>query len=80
MHGAGLTDTMTDSSPSLCPACGARNDCALADPSTVDRACWCYSVDIDPQVLQALPEALRNQACLCPRCAQVLDQLPRQNG
>ena len=26
--------------PTLCPACGARNDCALADPRTADQACW----------------------------------------
>ncbi|MBU0937481.1 MAG: cysteine-rich CWC family protein, partial [Gammaproteobacteria bacterium] len=48
--------------PELCPACGARNDCTLADPRTVDQACWCYSVSIDPAVLEALPEALRNKA------------------
>ncbi|MGY2197851.1 cysteine-rich CWC family protein [Pseudomonas gingeri] len=61
--------------PGLCPACGARNDCALADPRTVDRPCWCYSVSIDPAVLEALPAELRNAACLCPRCARVDEQL-----
>ena len=61
--------------PTLCPACGARNDCALADPRTADQACWCYSVSIDPAVLEALPAELRNKACLCPRCAQVDEQL-----
>lgn len=59
----------------FCPACGARNDCALADPRTADRACWCYSVSIDPAVLKALPTELRNSACLCPRCAQVDEHL-----
>jgi len=53
--------------PTLCPACGARNDCTLADPRTADRACWSYSVTIDPKVLEALPMELRNKACLCPR-------------
>lgn len=61
--------------PSLCPACGARNDCALADPRTADRSCWCYGVSIDRAVLEALPAELRNAACLCPRCAQVDEQL-----
>ncbi|KPA88426.1 MULTISPECIES: cysteine-rich CWC family protein [Pseudomonas] len=60
---------------SLCPACGARNDCTLADPRTATRPCWCYSVRIDPAVLEALPAELRNAACLCPRCAQVDEQL-----
>ncbi|AUZ60995.1 DNA or RNA helicases of superfamily II [Pseudomonas sp. XWY-1] len=30
---------------------------------------------IDPAVLQALPDELRNKACLCPRCAAVEEQL-----
>ncbi|AMB85869.1 helicase [Pseudomonas agarici] len=61
--------------PSLCPACKARNDCTLADPRTVGQPCWCYSVNIDRAVLEALPAQLRNAACLCPRCAQVDEQL-----
>jgi len=58
-----------------CPACGALNDCTLADPRTVAEACWCYGVVLAPAVLEALPEELRNTACLCPRCAQVDAQL-----
>jgi hypothetical protein len=57
--------------PDLCPACGASNRCTLADPRTADQACWCFSVDIDPALIQALPQALRNKACLCPRCAGI---------
>ena len=60
---------------SRCPACGASNHCTLADPRTADRACWCYSVSIDPAVLEALPAELRNAACLCPSSAQVDAQL-----
>lgn len=59
----------------LCPACGASNDCSLADPRRATQPCWCYDVSIDPAVLQALPVHLRDRSCLCPRCAQVLDQL-----
>ena len=51
--------------PELCPACGARNDCTLADPRRAGQACWCYSVDIDPAIIEALAPELRNQACLC---------------
>ncbi|MBU6959599.1 cysteine-rich CWC family protein [Pseudomonas sp. CVAP len=61
--------------PDLCPACGASNDCSLADPRTADQACWCYAVVIDPAVLLALPAELRDQSCLCPSCAQVESQL-----
>lgn len=60
---------------SRCPACGASNQCTLADPRTADRACWCYSVSIDSAVLEALPAELRNAACLCPACARVDEQL-----
>lgn len=59
----------TLNSPNLCPACGARNDCSLADPRTADQACWCYSVSIDPEVLEALPPELRDRLpvpALCP--------------
>jgi len=58
-----------------CPACGALNQCSLADPRTATQPCWCFAVAIDPAVLQALPDELRDQSCLCPRCAQVDDQL-----
>ncbi|MGF6590690.1 cysteine-rich CWC family protein [Pseudomonas sp. 2835] len=63
-----------------CPACGASNDCSLADPRTVAQVCWCYGVSIDPKVLEALPAELRNKACLCPRCAEVEAQLQAAKG
>ncbi|MFJ7883857.1 cysteine-rich CWC family protein [Pseudomonas sp. NPDC096917] len=62
--------------PNLCPACGARNDCSMATAETQAPPCWCYSVNIDPRILQALTLDQRNSACLCPRCAEVLSQLP----
>ncbi|WP_299832947.1 cysteine-rich CWC family protein [Pseudomonas sp.] len=56
---------------SICPVCGLSNSCTLADPRTAAQPCWCFSVEIDPALLDALAPAVRNQACLCPRCAQV---------
>ncbi|WP_311971405.1 cysteine-rich CWC family protein [Pseudomonas baltica] len=64
----------------LCPACGASNACTLANPATADQPCWCFTVNIDPAILEALPTELRNQACLCPRCAQVDAQLKADAG
>jgi hypothetical protein len=61
--------------PAVCPACGASNDCALAEPKNADQTCWCFSVSIDPAIIQALPDELRNKACLCPRCAGINDAL-----
>lgn len=58
-----------DPDPSLCPVCGASNRCTLADPRTATQPCWCFSQSIDPAVLEALPAEVRDQACLCPRCA-----------
>ncbi|MFQ6574409.1 cysteine-rich CWC family protein [Pseudomonas sp. UM16] len=66
--------------PQSCPACGASNRCSLADPRTAAQACWCYSVSIAPEVIEALPGEQRNKACLCPACAQVLEQLQAANN
>ncbi|MEZ2874394.1 cysteine-rich CWC family protein [Pseudomonas lundensis] len=67
--------------PALCPACGASNECAmLASDDVPTSACWCFSVTLDPSVIDALPAELRNAACLCPRCAGVLEQLPATTG
>lgn len=66
---------MTDTpQPQVCPACGQSNQCALANPISATRPCWCFSVQIDPQALERVPADLRNRACLCPRCAGVLLQ------
>jgi len=62
--------------PDICPACGARNDCSMATPETLEQPCWCYSVSIDPEIIRALPLSQRDLTCLCPRCAQVERQLP----
>ncbi|MFK3970217.1 cysteine-rich CWC family protein [Pseudomonas sp. NPDC087358] len=62
-------------SPDICPACGQNNRCTLADPRTVDQPCWCFSETIDPAVLAALPPELRDRACLCPRCAGLVENV-----
>ncbi|WP_426246630.1 cysteine-rich CWC family protein [Pseudomonas sp. TWR3-1-1] len=69
------------STPSLCPACGASNQCAMVgndEPSA--SPCWCFKVTIDPNVIEALAPELRNATCLCPRCAGVLKQLAASNA
>lgn len=59
-------------SAATCPLCGQRNQCAQADLPTPVQQCWCFAAPIERRVLERLPEALRNRACLCPRCAQGL--------
>jgi hypothetical protein len=59
----------------ICPVCGQSNRCTLADPRTADRACWCFTETIDPAVFAALPDDIRNKACLCPRCAGLVEEV-----
>lgn len=60
------------SSPLHCPRCGQLNQCAQANSATAVEQCWCFSLTIAPELLDSLPVAARNRACLCPRCAQGL--------
>lgn len=62
---------MNTPDPTLCPACGQSNRCTLADPRTATRPCWCFSVSIAPERLDALAPELRDKTCLCPRCAGI---------
>jgi hypothetical protein len=32
--------------------------------------CWCTQVDFSADLLARVPEAARDRACLCPRCAR----------
>ncbi len=53
--------------PTRCPVCGASNSCVGATGSS--EACWCSSVEITAEALARIPEAAKDIACLCPRCA-----------
>lgn len=59
--------TQSPVEPTRCPVCGASNSCAAAAGSS--EPCWCMAVEISQQALERIPEAARNIACLCPRCA-----------
>lgn len=52
-----------------CPLCGGPNGCAPATQGTFDTPCWCTTAQVDPAALAQIPEAQRNQACLCAKCA-----------
>jgi len=52
----------------LCPLCGADNQCAV-ERGKVIESCWCAGAQISHDVLDTIPEALRNKACICARCA-----------
>lgn len=70
----------TPNDSAICPVCGYSNRCTLADPRTAAQSCWCFSVSIDPVVLNALPLELRDKACLCPRCAQIETDSPSKRS
>jgi len=52
-----------------CPICGGNNHCAMA-ASPAAKDCWCRAIEIDPALLEALPEESRGKACLCANCCQ----------
>ncbi|MGN1056800.1 MAG: cysteine-rich CWC family protein [Comamonas sp.] len=54
--------------PSLCPVCGQSNQCAMAADLPAQQ-CWCMGAEIPAERLADLSPELRNQSCLCPRCA-----------
>jgi hypothetical protein len=53
----------------VCPLCGGANSCAVAQSGSFDVPCWCRTAKIDQAVLDRIPAALRNESCICPRCA-----------
>jgi hypothetical protein len=55
--------------PSRCPLCGTPNGCAMAAGSDAE-ACWCMSVELAGGVLERVPEAARDKACVCAACAR----------
>ena len=58
--------------PNLCPLCGEANQCAMAIEQATgikQPACWCTGVTFGPDLLARVPEAARNLACICRRCA-----------
>jgi hypothetical protein len=55
----------------LCPLCGGPNRCAPAAAGRFDVACWCTQAAVSREALARVPEAQRDQACLCPACAAV---------
>lgn len=58
--------------PTICPLCGSTNMCAMevakATGKPVER-CWCVDAVFTPEVLKALPEDAKGNACVCIKCA-----------
>ncbi|MBM3809941.1 MAG: cysteine-rich CWC family protein [Acidimicrobiia bacterium] len=61
-----MTPDTTPVDPSRCPLCGEANRCGAESGA---GTCWCYSVQIPDEVLNRLPPAGPNRACICQKCA-----------
>lgn len=57
----------------VCPLCGGANRCAPAASGTLDVPCWCTRATVSREALERVPAEWRGKACLCPRCAGVVD-------
>ncbi|WP_396435163.1 cysteine-rich CWC family protein [Limnohabitans sp.] len=56
--------------PCRCPLCGQANACAMTLPDAQQHgACWCTRMHFSAALLQRVPPAARNKACICQRCA-----------
>jgi len=54
-----------------CPICGQPNLCAMeAERATglQQPPCWCTKVTISQSLLDRIPAAARNTACVCANC------------
>jgi hypothetical protein len=61
--------------PKLCPLCGQTNRCAMEiekETGAAQPPCWCSTMRFDAQLLDQIPTASRNLACVCAACASNL--------
>jgi hypothetical protein len=52
--------------PTRCPLCGGDNNCGAARGA---GTCWCFDRRVPAEVLERVPPELRDQVCICERCA-----------
>lgn len=59
--------------PAVCPLCGQPNRCAneVARATGVPQPpCWCTQVDFSAGLLERVPAAAKDRACICTACAR----------
>src|ERR1700687_2619822 len=54
-----------------CPLCGQPNRCAMAEGHSVG-ACWCVSITLTADMLEAVPPEDRGVRSICATCARAL--------
>jgi hypothetical protein len=58
--------------PSVCPLCGAANQCAMEIAKATGRPverCWCVDSMFTPELLATVPQATQGLSCICAGCA-----------
>ncbi|MGG1635162.1 cysteine-rich CWC family protein [Paenibacillus sp. NRS-1760] len=50
-----------------CPLCNGPNDCAMEENNAA-KDCWCFQKSFPSTLLEAVPEELKNKACICRNC------------
>lgn len=66
--------------PTRCPLCGADNRCAMELERATGQAqppCWCTTTTFAPDLLARLPDAARDQACICAACVAAHQDIAR---
>ncbi len=53
---------------SRCPLCGNENHCAMAPGADPEAPCWCSVERFPQELLDRVPEEMRNMACICAAC------------
>jgi len=48
----------------LCPLCQSQNLCGVNNK----KACWCSKIHIPSELIDTLPNEVKNKACLCQKC------------
>ena len=54
-----------------CPLCDQLNRCAMAEGESIS-ACWCTSIRLTVDMLEAVPAKDRGARCVCATCARAL--------
>jgi len=69
---------MTPNYKSICPLCEKANACGLEEDQS---PCWCMAdnIEFSEDLLDQVPEALRNESCICERCLRTFNSVNRAN-
>ena len=65
---------MTTVDPTVCPLCGAANQCAMVIAKATGKPlerCWCVDAVFAPELLAKVPQAAQGMSCVCPVCAAI---------